>query len=525
MSFPSSFYKHLVPRSQPIINSSANNSSVVFPPMPAIAHVPQLPGRYDHLLRRLPVSSKPTVDPVKEEMFQALEDNIKSAPANTFDIDFSRVPNPDEAEVDGDAAPFDLDHVKSFHSQKHFSLSEEDWKYLKDSFWRDEYLAALGVGPNNSDWRRQVVWLAFMSVGPSTFRSYASHWKKLKENNCTLDYEGLMKYYASHRTEISTDSLNSWESAVTLYTRAFGKEGARVLLKLVSNGYAHDNPNGLAKERGVIDRHKIQELQRHPSISNTIYADGLALQFATGVRGGQVSSMKHSDFSRITDRRTQKTVGFLFTCAKHKDKGKHRRNAFETHICDRSYNDLIEKMLAAAADRRDQRLVPDWKQAEANSLVKSVAKDLEWDEDFVWVNHGVRHGACQDAAEGAEDSDEQVELAHGRTCQTSKTVIENTYLRPAAVRKKAVQASKKRQQTGVPSSTPAQTEAVQLSKKQTSQLQNKRMKKAKKEEPARDPVTGKKKKPAALKRTPLAVGSAVKKLKQNPNLKIVGLKK
>jgi hypothetical protein len=207
------------------------------------------------------------------------------------------------------AVPPHLNIVSITKKGKHVPLTEKQWKFLKDSQWRDEFLLKMGIDPKEN-LMKKIVHMAFLSVDPGTFRSYASHWKKLRENGCAINYGGLMMYLAKFPASIKTDSLNSWVSAVKLYMRAFGQEGHAVLLRLVTDGYAHDNPNGLAKERGIIDRGKIQQLVEHPSIVGTPYELGLQLQFATGVRGGQVDGMTCDQFSRLVDRRTQKTICF-----------------------------------------------------------------------------------------------------------------------------------------------------------------------------------------------------------------------
>lgn len=429
------------------------------------------------------------------------------------------------AEDEGGAGDPNLNIVSISKKGKSVPLTEQQWKFLKDSQWRDEFLRKMGVDPKKN-LMMKIVHLAFLSVDPGTFRSYASHWKKMRENGCPINYAGLMAYLAKFPASIKTDSLNSWVSAVKLYMRAFGQEGQATLLRLVTDGYAHDNPNGLARERGIIDRGKIQQLASHPSIKGTPYELGYQLQFATGVRGGQVSAMTAQEFSRIVDRRTQQTICFLYSCPKHKDKKSAKRKATETHVCDRNYNDLIEEMITAALKTTHGRLVPDWKQTEANAKIKEAAVDLEWDEDFVWVNHGVRHGAIQDAANSDDDASEEERIAKGaaRAAHGDQAVTKNVYCVSELERKVNVQQT--RQNTTVGASLPSVSTVNEIPvspSKVPKKTGRGRKKKANSATPEkRDPHTGKRKTAAAGKKdtkkaTP---NSVVDKLLKNKKLKV-----
>ena len=473
-------------------------------------------------------SSKNDFHPIFDEQMQWNQDDSNSA--SDFSLNF-KLPDPEDESIGG-GLPESTASIEVVTKQKDVHLTESDWKFIKNSAWREDYLERMGINRTKSVLHK-IVYLAFMSVDPGTFRSYASHWNKMKHARCAISRRGLMEYYAEHQASIKTDSLNSWESAVALYERAMGRDGPVALLKLVSNGYAADNPNGVANERGIIDRNKVHELATHKSIQDTEYALGFQLQFACGVRGGQIDGMRKDQFTRLVDKRTKKTMAFLYTCPKHKDKSKNRKKSVESHVCDPHYNELIEDLLKRAEENpRDHpqgRLLPSWKQTEANKLVKAAAADLNWDADFVWVNHGIRHGACQDAADDSDcdDEDEKAELAASRTCQSSKSVIKNTYLKSETERKASVQTSKNNKllKANLPPETPAD---IETSSKKVQQ-QKKQNKKAKSSSPStstkdtRDPHTGKKKQVDRVNRlkNSTTTGAVLKNLKKNKNLKFV----
>lgn len=446
--------------------------------------------------------------------FSEIENLSRSAiPLPDGVTDVRQLSIPDEAELsrlaeDGAADSEEYQNLKIVSlskKKKGHPLTEKEWKFLKDSQWREDFLSKMGIDPKK-DLRLRIVYLAFLSVDPGSFRSYASHWKKLRENGFNVDYLGLMSYFAKYPASISTGSLNSWVSAVKLYVRAFGAEGQATLLRLVTDGYAADNPNGLAQERGIIDRGKIQQLVEHPSVKGTPYELGYQLQFATGVRGGQIDAMTYDQFTRYEDRRSHKVICYVYTCTKHKDKQKHRRNAVETHVCDRSYNDLIERLILAAQDTPSGRLIPDWKQNIANEKVKAAAISLDWDEDFVWVNHGIRHGSCLDAADADGDSDEDERKLKGaaRTGHANTNVTKDVYLRNEADRKTAIAAKKTIAEVGL--ALPRQNKSAVV--KEVSPAKAPKRKAAKSAVLERDAHTGRAKKPAAGKKNPVAKKAA-----------------
>jgi hypothetical protein len=326
-------------------------------------------------------------------------------------------------------------------------LSKADVDHLKTIRYRDKYLLDhfnLDVKSTNVFDRLKI--LRLLSVSPNTFRGYSSHWNVLRANNFNLDLsdKGLCGFLATFRARYSNASMCHWISAVKLYMNAFGhpslteEERCRVFCK----GYMKDNVNGLTKERGVINRDKLELL-----VSSThcppLYREGFQLQFACGLRTNQMPATHVDNFHPVSDKKTGKVAGYVYVCDKQKDSHSHLRKEVEYHICDVSFTDLITSMIAAARSRNGF-LIPTWKQTEALDIVKKAAQEYGWDPNLTWVNHGIRHGACLDAADASADQSVagRAGAAQQRCAQKSLNVINTTYLKTEQARELVAKAVK-----------------------------------------------------------------------------------
>lgn len=328
-------------------------------------------------------------------------------------------------------------------------LSKADVDHLKTIRFREKYLLEhfnLRLDTESLPDRQKI--LRFMSVCPNTFRGYASHWNVLRASGCEIDLsdQGLGKLWASRLGRYSNASLVHWIASVKLYMNVFnvasGSFSDEDRIRTLAKGYQHHNPNGIAKERGVINRSKLEEMISSEHCP-PLYRTGFQLQFACGLRTNQMSAIHVSEFHPVQDQKTKSIIGYVYACPKHKDSKSHVRKAIEYHICDPSYLTLITSLIEAAT-LSNGFLIPNWNSTEALAVVKKCALSLNWDPDLEWVNHGIRHGACLDAAESAEDQSVagRALAAQTRGAQNSLNVINNVYLRKEDARSIVAKACK-----------------------------------------------------------------------------------
>jgi hypothetical protein len=333
-------------------------------------------------------------------------------------------------------------------------LSKADADHLKNVRFREQYLLQhFNLSVETTDVSERMKVLRFLSVSPNTFRGYASHWNVLKAYDCKIDFgaEGLQRFLAIRRRTLSNSSLVHWCSAVKFYLMATGHSSFsdEQLCRTLCRGYCYDNPSGLAKERGVINRGKLDLIVNSPCVSKTIYKLGFRVQFAFGLRTSQMNQICASDIRTIMDNKGKSIIGYAYVTIKHKDMNAHLRQSHECHIVDAPDVSLITELLALP--RASDLLFPSWNASEANSLIKQVADFYSWDPNLEWVNHGLRHGACLEAADLSADQSiaGRVEAGQRRTNQKSFNVVHGTYLKSedareiAAVARKALTGSNK----------------------------------------------------------------------------------
>ena len=383
--------------------------------------------RYDSTVRY-----KPSVDFEDEGILLAFHDNTQSSPEELKIIEkINKLPA-----RDGSFKVMNADGKVS-----DIILSKADVDHLKTVRFREKYLLDkynLRLDSTSIADRQKI--LRFMSVCPNTFRGYASHWNVLRANHCNIDLtdDGLGKLFALNRGRYSNASLVHWIAAVKLHMNVFNTPSAHFTaedrIRTLAKGYQHDNTNGIAKERGVINRAKLEDMiacEHCPPL----YRQGFQLQFACGLRTNQMSAIHVSEFHPVQDQKNKSIIGYVYACPKHKDSKSHVRKAIEYHICDPTYLPLITSMIEAARNTNGF-LIPEWNSTQALAIVKKCASSLGWNPDLEWVNHGIRHGACLDAADSAEDQSVagRALAAQTRGAQNSLNVINNTYLRKDDVR-------------------------------------------------------------------------------------------
>ena len=182
----------------------------------------------------------------------------------------------------------------------------------------------------------------------------------------------------------------------------------------------------LRRSRGAITRLMIQDLIRLESVADTPYAAGFVVQHAFGLRNEQVENARISDFRKIFDARG-KVICYSFQVFRHKryNANSYTTSELETHVCSAAWNDKIGRIIDAAEARWEEDdediLVPGRNPVTANKLIKQAAKELEWNQDVDWVDHGIRHGAAVDAADDAEDQSHEGRTLAAMTQLQQKT--------------------------------------------------------------------------------------------------------
>jgi hypothetical protein len=318
-------------------------------------------------------------------------------------------------------------------------LTRADLTHLKNVRFREQYITTLfGIRMNTTDPLERQKLLRLLSVTPNTFRGYASHWNLLRKNNCRIDFssEGLCKFLAI-RGGLSNASLSHWGAAVKFHMHAVGHSSCseEELFRVLSKGYCHDNPNGLAKVRGVITRAKIETLATSPHLPPA-YQTGFRAQFALGLRTSQMSSVCASEIETIMDKKGKTVIGYIYVTMKQKDMNAHMRKSHECHILDPADTAFMTSLLDQARASGEDRLFPFWNESQANKLIKLCAKTYGWDPKLEWVNHGIRHGACLEAAENAPDQSDAGRIlnSRGRTAQNSACVVRDRYCKSETAR-------------------------------------------------------------------------------------------
>ena len=390
--------------------------TVVAPFIPFVPFVPQYSPPVPFSVRSDAATSVARSETVPSDAAVPHDDAFSDV-SNLSDADSHSSDVSDDADHDSeeDVPPLDLSSPltaggkyfiqDSSGNKSTIRLSSRDIKHIKNVAFRDRYLLEhFGLSWDSPDPADHIKLMCFYGVDPNTFSSYSSHWNSLRKNGFDITVKDLMKYLTAKRKTYSNNSLTHWKSAVKLHQAAMGLLPDEEQFKYFCNGYAHDNPDGLAKKRGAITASRLRQLVNHRSVKGTLYETAYQVQYAVGLRSDQMSAMHISHFQLVFDPKIKtKLVGYVYVCPKHKFKSAHLRSATEHHICDEHYLPLLTAEIESARLYRGGFLCPNWNPTHALEKIKSAAPDLEWDANLQWVNHGIRHGACVDAADNAAD--------------------------------------------------------------------------------------------------------------------------
>lgn len=319
-------------------------------------------------------------------------------------------------------------------------LARSAYRILKDQQYRREYVrTVLGLKWENIEDRVKI--MMFESVGPVTFRQYASHWNVMTKAGMSplanpAKYKtwtsALETFLANCPAKYSNNSLGNWTAAMKLRDdiNDDSNKGSQERLKRLLAGYRNNNVGGRAKERGAITRDKLEKLCNRDGVKGTFWEIGFRFQFAAGLRTSQISGAVIDDL-RCSRDKAGNMLGYIYSVEKIKDKNKSKREAWENHLCAEQDTEFLTKLIEDAEENRNGMICPEWNEQTAVKLVKECAVAENWDPSLEWVNHGIRHGAILEAAE--ESKDQTVEgrraAARDRGQQEADVVLDRCYLR------------------------------------------------------------------------------------------------
>lgn len=285
-------------------------------------------------------------------------------------------------------------------------LSDYDFKHLKASKARACYiLAEEGLDPtNDEEW---CVVQAMLSVLPTTFMEYASHWRALRRAGLPISEAGAQQFIANRSRDPSAKqqvagTLKHLLSSITFYHECYGSVDMRKQTMRMIQGITSKDRAKMSAMRGGITEAKLRQMLRLPdSVIPREYKDYFILLHATGMRGNQLG--------RTFVQHVYPMTGFVGTrwivlCpANHKGRGATAStNSFEYHETHPEWAEDLRRIFAAASEAESGMLAPNWSATLGNKYVKDAATRLKWDSKMIWVVHGFRHGSAIDAANSCD---------------------------------------------------------------------------------------------------------------------------
>ena len=270
--------------------------------------------------------------------------------------------------------------IKATLTTEEKKLSEEERQQLKDDLFRKEFLDnRLLLDETNPE--HMLIRQGLTSVSSRTFRGYASHYDVMAKGGCNILNPRQVNLFQAQHKDSCQGSINSWVGAVELFQGAYGVHdpAAARQRRLAARGRKTMIPVRTHKPRGVIDKSKLEQLRKHALFKGNHYADGTVLQWAFGLRSGQVSSITANEIHFEASTGLYQYVSFRRKM--RGGKGAHPSET-EIHDCDPTCVEQVRGILAAAQKdpTRQKYLIPGWISRIANQKVKKAAKELDWGE-------------------------------------------------------------------------------------------------------------------------------------------------
>lgn len=306
---------------------------------------------------------------------------------------------------------------------------------------RDRYLSAvLGFDPVA---HREFI-MAFRSVEAPSFNQYSSTWNNLTAYHALLPPEKqaamepishltLAEFVSDESIVMRNGTYSGMRSAVNCYLRCTRKEKTdEAFCAAVIRGRQKSQKHMGTRIRGAITRKlTLQMCELRDSIIPREYKDHYIMLNATGLRKEQYKSLTLQDCHRIPGARGKAHYEILAPPVYKGCLGSLSKLAKTTFYLktDPDWTPTLDELFAKIRKRikpgNENPVVGfTYKDHYGLKYVKAAAAELGWDEEMIWVVHGTRHGAANDAFESCNGSYAQRLLAaQERTGQDSFVVL------------------------------------------------------------------------------------------------------
>lgn len=235
--------------------------------------------------------------------------------------------------------------------------------------------------------------LAVRALNLKTLRSYRSHIAQMKKCDCTLDFNGLLRYILCCDRSFSYGLYQGRINAVRWHQRSrlqFATEITKVQEKqLLLFARGRVSTVGRVPKGALTEKHLNDLLGwMDDKLCSKIDKDSIEFCWVTALRTEQMKLVQRHHLRECTDG------SWLVVMEEHHNpqRGKRKEAVIVMKPVHKRGYDLIRRICNATKDD-NELLFPNWNGNRANAWVKAAAEDYGWDPTLGW--HGVhqfRHG-------------------------------------------------------------------------------------------------------------------------------------
>lgn len=285
---------------------------------------------------------------------------------------------------------------------------------------------------NNIEHRQMM--MQFESIKPGTWTTYSSHWRRMMARGYRVNINALHEYMVNFRSEMGGHSMQSWISAVKLYSMIrYGEKPTEledVKSSLLMRGQIRSENMYLAKRRptGDLDVEQIIDVITRTDAPRHI-CDGLVLSHATGLRTMRVSDLRHKQVKVVYAPNGQDIACFCITLPRDKTNPANRDKMFVQHYTNPVWNFYMKTLWEEAVKAYDRTpiekrspegavFIEGWRGSRHNAELKKYAAELGWDPNLNWTTHSGKYGAAVEAGRRAAEE--------GKSAQEVANIIKAT---------------------------------------------------------------------------------------------------
>ena len=295
-----------------------------------------------------------------------------------------------------------------------------------------------------SNYRDEITRLACASVKPATQEHYCSLLRKIMkerppEEDRTLypSMDGFLCFLTLPAAQNLSHAYVTHLKAAVVWNHEVNEDplsdSDKAFMTRIVEGFKRTHPE-TTMPRGAIDAPMLQDLLgmlRSEDYKRRRIVDGLLVQWAFGLRGGQIKGLLTQHFFHVPGEDGEPS-SWLYIGPRFKDRTSV--SAAVDPVLHRSATQLYDTVSAILRGARPgDMLFPRHDAAEVNRIIQRAAVTLRWDPTLKWDGgHCLRHGSLVEAARegglaavlarGAHRS-QQMQLHYSRSNEERKSGV------------------------------------------------------------------------------------------------------